>query len=84
MVMLATIESMSSRLLSRKLKTGICKTIVLLVVLYGCETWLLARLFENRVLRKVLGPKKDEVVGRWRKVHNEELRASFVPIAKYN
>ena len=50
------------------------------VVLYGCETWSLTlreerrlRVFENRVLRRVFGPKKDEVTGEWRKVHNEEL-----------
>ena len=50
------------------------------VVLYGCETWLLTlreerwlRVFENRVLRKIFGPKRDEVTGEWRKLHNEEL-----------
>ena len=50
------------------------------MVLYGCETWSLTlreerrlRVFENRVLRKVFGPKRDEVIGEWRKLHNEEL-----------
>jgi len=50
------------------------------VVLYGCETWSLTlrkerrlRVFENRVLREIFGPKRDEVKGEWRKVHNEEL-----------
>ena len=50
------------------------------MVLYGCETWSLTlkeerrpRVFENRVLRKVFGPKRDEVTGEWRKLHNEEL-----------
>jgi hypothetical protein len=50
------------------------------VVLYGCETWSLIlrkehrlRVFENMVLRKVLGPKRDEVTGEWRRLHNEEL-----------
>ena len=50
------------------------------VVLYGCETWSLTlrderrlRVFENRVLRRVSGPKRDEVTGEWRKLHNEEL-----------
>jgi len=50
------------------------------VVLYGCETWSLAlrenrrlRVFENRVLRRIFGPKRDEVTGEWRKLHNEEL-----------
>ena len=57
------------------------KTIILPVVLYGCETWSLAlreerrlRVFENRVLRRIFGPKRDEVTGEWRKLHNEELR----------
>jgi hypothetical protein len=51
------------------------------VVLYGCETWSLTireehrlRAFENRVLRRLFGPKRDEVTGEWRKLHNEELR----------
>jgi len=50
------------------------------VVLYGCETWSLKlreerrlRLFENRVLRRIFWPKKDEVTGEWRKLFNEEL-----------
>jgi len=49
----------------------------LLVVLYGCETWLLTlrgecrlREFENRVLRRIFGPKRDEVTREWRKLHN--------------
>ena len=53
---------------------------IILPVLYGCETWLLIlreehrlRVFENRVLRRVFGPKRDEVTGEWRKLHNEEL-----------
>jgi hypothetical protein len=56
------------------------KTIILPVVLYGCETWSLIlreehklRVFENRVLRRILGSKRDEVTGDWRKLHNEEL-----------
>jgi hypothetical protein len=58
----------------------IYKTIILPVVLYGCETWSLTlrkehRLgtFENRVLRRIFGPKRDEVTGGWRELHNEEL-----------
>jgi hypothetical protein len=50
------------------------------VVLCGCETWSLAmreerrlRLFENRMLRRIFGSKRDEVTGEWRKLHNEEL-----------
>jgi hypothetical protein len=71
---------LSSRLLSKNLKIRIYKTITLPVVLYGCETWSLTlreeprlRVFENRVLRRIFGPKWDEVTGEWRKLHNEEL-----------
>jgi len=69
---------LSSSLLFRKLKIKIYITIILPVVLYGCETWSLTlreecRLFENRLLRRVFGPKRDEVTGEWRKLHNEEL-----------
>jgi hypothetical protein len=72
---------LSSRLLSKNLKIRIYKTIILPVVLYECETWSLTlreeyrlRIFENRVLRRIFGPKRDEVTGEWRKLHNEELR----------
>ena len=72
---------LSSRLLFKNLKIKIYRTIILPVVLYGCETWLLTlreehrlRVFENRVLRRVCGSKRDEVTGEWRKLHNEELR----------
>jgi hypothetical protein len=48
--------------------------------MYGCKTWSLTlkeehrpRVFENRVLRRIFGPKRDEVTGEWRKLHNEEL-----------
>jgi hypothetical protein len=71
---------LSSRLLSRNVKVKIYKTIILPVVLYGCETWSLTireehrlRVFDNRVLRKIFGPKRDEVTGERRKLHNEEL-----------
>jgi sorting nexin-29 len=71
---------LSSRLLSRNVKVKIYKTIMLPVVLYGCETWSLTlreehglRVFENRVLRGIFGPKRDEVTGEGRKLHNEEL-----------
>jgi hypothetical protein len=71
---------LSSRLLSRNVKVKIYKTIILAVVLYGCETWTLTlreehrlRVFENRVLRRIFGLKRDEVTGEWRKLHNEEL-----------
>jgi hypothetical protein len=56
------------------------------VVLYAYETWSLTlreehrlRVFENRVLRRILGPKRDEETGEWRKLHNEELRDLYSP-----
>ena len=56
------------------------RTIILPVVLHGFETWLLTlreehrlRVFENRVLRRIFGPKRVEVTGEWTKLHNEEL-----------
>jgi hypothetical protein len=65
---------------SRNVKAKIYKTITLPVVLYGCETWSLTlreehrlRVFENRVLRRIFGPKRDDVTGEWRKLYNEEL-----------
>ena len=74
---------MSSRLLSKNLKIKIYKTIILLVVLYGCETWSLTlreesrlRVFENRILRRIFGPKGDEN-GEWRRLHNEELHTLY-------
>jgi hypothetical protein len=58
----------------------IYRTIILPVVLYGCETWSLTlreerrlRVFKNRVLRRIFGSKRDEVTGEWRKLHNEEF-----------
>jgi len=72
---------LSSRLLSKNLKIKIYRTTILPVVLYGCKTWSLTlreerrlRVFENRVLMRIFGPKRDEVRGEWRKLHNEELR----------
>jgi hypothetical protein len=69
----------SSRLLFNCLKFRIYRTIVL-PVLYGCETWSFKlreerrlRVLENRVLRRLFGPERDEVTGEWRKLHNEEL-----------
>jgi hypothetical protein len=63
-----------------RLKVKIYKTIILPLVLYGCETWSLTlreerrlRVSENRVVRRIFGLKRDEVTGEWRKLHNEEL-----------
>jgi len=71
---------LSSCLLSKNLKIKLYGTIILPVVLYGCETWSLKlrkdcglRVFENRELRRVFGLKRDEVTGEWRKLHYEEL-----------
>ncbi|KAJ4443786.1 hypothetical protein ANN_05564 [Periplaneta americana] len=75
---------LSSSLLSKNLKVGIYKTVILPVVLYGCETWTLTlreehrlRVFENKALRKIFGAKRDEVTGEWRKLHNTELHALY-------
>ena len=71
---------LSSHLLSKKLKLNTYKTIILRVVLYGCETWSLTlreehrlRLFEN----KVFGAKRDKITGEWRKLHNAKLHALY-------
>ena len=71
---------LSSKLLSKNLKIKIHRTIILPVVFYGCETWSLTlreerklRVFENMVLRRIFGPRRDEVTGEWRRLHNEKL-----------
>ena len=71
---------LSSSLLPKSVKIKIYRTIILPVILYGCESWSLTlreecrlRVFENRVLRRIFGPKRDEVTGKWRRLHNEEL-----------
>ena len=75
---------LSSSLLFKNLKIKIYRTIILPVVLYGCETWSLTlrkerrlRVLENKVLRRIFGPKRGEVTGEWRKVNNEELNDLF-------
>jgi hypothetical protein len=75
---------LSSRLISKNLKIKTYKTVILLVVLYGCETWSLTlreehrlRVFENRELRKIFGPKREED-GSWRKLHNDEFTACIL------
>jgi hypothetical protein len=74
---------LSSCLISKNLKIKIYKTVILPVVLYGCETWSLTlgeghilRVFENRELRKIFGPKREED-GSWRKLHNDELHGLY-------
>jgi len=66
---------LSSRLISKNLKINTCKTVILAVVLYGCETWPLTMsggVLENRVLNRIFGLKREED-GLWRKLHNDEL-----------
>jgi hypothetical protein len=72
---------LSRRLLSKNIKIRIYETVILPFVLYGCEAWHLTlrekyglRVFETMMLRRIFGPKGDEVPGDWRKLHNEELR----------
>jgi hypothetical protein len=71
---------LSSRLLSRNVKMWIYKTTILPVVLYGRQIWSQIlkegqrlRVLENRVLRRIFGPKRDEVTGGWKKLHTEEI-----------
>ena len=72
---------LSSNLLSRNLKIKIYRTTILPVVLYGCETWSLTMREERRlrVLRRICGPKKDEIKGDWRKLHNEDFSDLYSP-----
>jgi hypothetical protein len=71
---------MSSSLISKNTKIKVYRTIIFPVVLNGFETWSLTlreehrlRVFENRVLRRIFEPERDEVTGQWRRLHNEEL-----------
>ena len=71
---------LSSSLLSKNLKIKVYRNIILSVVLYGCENWSLTlreerrlRVFENRVLSRIFGPKRDEVTEEWRKLRNVKL-----------
>jgi hypothetical protein len=66
------------------IKIKIYRTIILPVVLYGCESWSLTlreecglRVFENKVLWRIFGPKRDEVTWEWRRLHNKELYALY-------
>jgi hypothetical protein len=75
---------LSSWLLSKPLNIRISKTVILPVVLYGCETWSLTlgeehrlRVFQNKVLRRIFGPKRDEVTKEWRRLHNNELHELY-------
>jgi hypothetical protein len=72
--------SLEFALVKVHVEVKICKTMILQFVLYRCETWSLTsreehilRVFENRIVRRIYGPKRDEVTAEWRKLHNEEL-----------
>ena len=71
---------LSSSLLSNNIKIKVHRTIILSFALYGCETWSLTlreehrvRVFDNRVLKRVVGPWRDEETGEWRRLQNESL-----------
>jgi len=77
---------LSSSFLSKNMMIRICISIILPVVLCGCETWSLTlreerrlRVFENGVLKRIFGPKRDAVTWDWRKLHNEELNDCTLP-----
>jgi len=74
----------SFSLLSKNFKIKVYRTIILPVALYEYENWSLTlreehrlRVFENRVLRRIFGPKKNEVTGEWKKLHNKELNNPY-------
>jgi hypothetical protein len=73
-------DLLSSSLLSKNIKNKIYRTLILPVVFYRCETWSLIlreehrlRVFENSVLRRIFKPKRDEIIGEWRRLRNKEL-----------
>ena len=75
---------LSSSLLSKIIKIKIQRTVILSIILYGYENWSLTlkkehmlRVFQNKVLKKIFGPKKEEVTGEWRKIYNEELNELY-------
>ena len=77
-------ESFVVRFAIQNLKNKKYRYIILSVVFYGCENWSITmrverrlRAFENRVLRRIFGPKREEVIREWRRLHNEELNDLF-------
>jgi hypothetical protein len=75
---------LSSSLLSTSVKIKIYRTIILPVVLYGCDSWSLTlreecrlRVFKNGLLRRIFGPKRDEVTREWKRLHNKELHVLY-------
>ena len=84
--MLSVQKLLSSRILSKNLKIKIYRTIILPVVLYGCETWSLTlreerrlRVFENKVMRRIFGLRTNEVTWEWRRLHDEEINVLYTP-----
>jgi hypothetical protein len=78
-------ESFVFQVAIQNTKVRVYRTVVLPFVLYGCETWSLTlregqrlRVFENRVLRRLFGPTRDEATGEWRRLHNEELNDLYL------
>ena len=83
-MLLLSAETFVFQFAIQKLKIKIYRTIILPAVLYGCETWLLTlreehrlKVLENRALRRIFVPKKDEVIKEWRKLQNEEFNALY-------
>jgi hypothetical protein len=80
----ACYNSVQILLYSKNIKIKMYRTIILSVVLSGCETWSLTlreerrlTVFENWALRRIFGPRRDEVTREWRKLHNEELNDMY-------
>jgi hypothetical protein len=76
---------LSSCLLCRNVKVTVYRTIILPFILYGCETWFLTLreehrlgMLDNRVVRRIFGPKRNEATGEWRKLHNVELHNLYL------
>ena len=81
---MAQFKTILVAIMSKNVNIKIYRTIILPVVLYGCENWSLTlreecrlRVFENRVLRRIFVPKRDEVTVEWGKLHNEELNDMY-------
>ena len=79
-MLLFSADPLSSRLLFKNLKIKIYRIIILSVVLYGCETWSLIlreemklRMIENKIFRRIFGPRRVELTGHWSRLHNEGL-----------
>jgi hypothetical protein len=79
-----SVQNILSSLVSKNVNIKIYRTVILPVVLYGCESWSLTlreecrlRVLENKELRRIFGPKRDEVTGEWRRLHNKELYAVY-------